>query len=169
MSDTSSSGDQLEHFRKLLKEFHTAMLVTHGSDEKLRARPMAIAQVEDDGRVWFITGAETAKTHEIEKDTRVHLVCQNDRSAYLSMSGRADLVRDRAKVAELWQEPFRVWFPGGKDDPNIELIAIRPEDGEFWDNEGFNKVSYLFETAKAYMKGTTPGIKEGDQHGRVKL
>ncbi len=145
------------------------MLVTHAGDEHLRARPMAIAQVEEDCRIWFITGAETGKVHEIESDTRVHIVCQNDRSAYLSLSGRADLVRDRAKVAELWQEPFRVWFPKGKDDPNIELIAVRPDEGEFWDNEGFNKIQYLFETAKAYATGKTPEIEEGEQHGRVKL
>ena len=126
-------------------------------------------QPDDDGGVWFITGAETAKTYEIKADTRVHIVYQNDRSAYLSLSGRADLVRDRAKAAELWQEPFRVWFPGGKDDPNIELIVARPEEGEFWDNEGFNNAKYLFESAKAQLSGKTPEVAEGEQHGRVRL
>ena len=169
MNETPPPAEQREHFHKLLKQFNTAMLVTHAGEGRLRARPMVVAQVEDDGRVWFITGAETAKTHEIEADTRVHIICQNDRSAYLSLSGRADLVRDRAKAAELWQEPFRVWFPGGKDDPNIELIVVRPEEGEFWDNEGFNKVKYLFESAKAHVSGKTPEVAEGEQHGRVRL
>ena len=169
MNTTPPTTEQREHFHKLLKQFSTAMLVTHAGLGRLRARPMAIAQVEDDCRVWFITGAESAKAHEIEADTRVHVICQNDRSAYLSLSGRAELVRDRAKVAELWREPFRVWFPGGKDDPNIELIAVRPEEGEFWDNEGFNKIKYLLESAKAYASGKTPEVVEGDQHGRVQM
>lgn len=169
MNERPSPVGQREHFHKLLKQFHTAMLVTHADLGRLRARPMAIAQVEDDCRVWFITGAETAKTHEIEANTRVHIVCQDDRSAYLSLSGYADLVRDRVKIGELWQEPFRVWFPEGKDDPNIELIVVRTEEGEFWDNEGFNKIKYLFESAKAYATGTTPKVKEGEQHGVVRL
>ena len=169
MSDTPSTSDQREHFHRLLKQFHTAMLVTHAGDGRLRARPMAVAKVEDDGRVWFFTGAESAKVHEIEADTRVQIVCQNDRSAYLSMSGYADLRRDRSKIAELWQEPFRVWFPAGKDDPNIELIVVRPEEGEFWDNEGFNKIKCLIESAKAYASGTTPAVEEGNQHGRMEL
>ena len=164
-----TSFEEREHCQELLKQFHTAMLVTHAGDERLRARPMAIAEVMDDGRVWFITAAESAKAHEISRDTRVHIVCQHDRSTYLSISGRASLVHDRAKVAALWREPFRVWFPEGKDDPNITLIEVRPEEGEFWDSEGLNKIKYLFRAAKAYAIGVTPEIDEGTQHGRVRL
>ncbi|MGB8167900.1 MAG: pyridoxamine 5'-phosphate oxidase family protein [Chthoniobacteraceae bacterium] len=169
MNENPSPAAQREQFHELLKQFSTAMLITNAGEDRLRARPMAVARVEDDDRVWFITGAETAKVHEIENDTRVHLVAQNDRSAYLSLSGHADLVRDRSKVAELWQEPFRVWFPEGKDDPNIELILVHPDEGEFWDNEGVNKVRYIFQAAKAYVTGTTPAVAEGEQHGRVRL
>ncbi len=157
------------HFHALLTHFHTAMLVTHAGADRLRARPMAVAKIEDDSRMWFFTDADSAKAHEIETDTRVHIVCQNDRSAYLSLSGRARLVRDRAKVEELWKEPFKVWFPGGKDDPHIALIAVTPEEGEYWDNEGRNKFKYLFEAVKAYATGTLPEVNEGQQHGRVDL
>ena len=169
MTETPSLAEQRAHFHKLLTHFQTAMLVTHAGEDRLRARPMAIAQVEADSRLWFITGAETAKTHEIEADTRVQVVCQNDRSAYLSLSGHAELVRDRAKIAALWKESFRVWFPAGQEDPEIVLIAVRPEEGEFWDQEGYKKIKYLLETAKAYATGKTPEIAEGEQHGFVKL
>ncbi len=46
---------------------------------------------------------------------------------------------------------------------------MRPEEGEFWDNEGFNKIKYLFESAKAYVTGQTPEVAEGEQHGVVQL
>ena len=169
MTDTPTSPGERAHFHELLKQFRTAMLVTHAGEGRLRARPMAFAKLDEDDRVWFITGAESAKAHEIGADTRVHLVCQNDRSAYLSLSGHADLVHDRAKVAEVWREPFKVWFPGGQDDPEIVLVAVQPEEGEYWDNEGSNKIKYLFETVKAYATGTKPEIKEGEQHGRVQM
>ncbi len=169
MAETHPVSEQQGHFRKLLQQFHTAMLVTHAGEDRLRARPMAVAEAEEDGRVWFLTHAESAKAHEIETDTRVHIVCQNDRSVYLSLSGHADLVHDRAKMDEVWKEPFKVWFPGGKDDPHLVLIAVRPEEGEFWDNEGTNKIKYLLGAVKAYATGTTPEIKEGEQHGHVPL
>src|ERR1700750_234953 len=89
-----ATAEQREHFLKLLRQFSTAMLVTHAEGHRLRARPMAIAQVADDGTLWFITGLETAKAHEIEVDTDVHVVCQDDHSAYLSLAGTARLVQD---------------------------------------------------------------------------
>jgi len=164
-----SSSEQSAHFLSLLKKFHTAMLVTHTGAHGFHARPMAIARVEDDGRLWFITSAETAKVHEIEMDSQVHLIAQDGDSAFLSLSGRATLVGDREKIANLWQESFRVWFPKGQDDPDIELIAVRPERGEFWDNTGANRCKYLWEAAKAYVTGTTPNADDGDLHGKVRL
>ncbi len=144
------------------------MLVTHTGEHGFHARPMAIAQVEKDGRLWFITSAETAKVHEIEMDSQVHLIAQDDH-AFLSLSGRATLIGDREKIAHLWREPFRVWFPKGKDDPDIELIAVRPERGEFWDNTGAKRFKYLWEAAKAYVSGTPPDADDGEMHGKVRL
>jgi general stress protein 26 len=169
MSPNFATSEQREHFLKLLKQFSTAMLVTHAGAGELRARPMAIADVEAGGRVWFITSVDTAKVHEIESDTGVHLVCLKEHSAYLSISGRASLSRDRARIERVWQEPFKVWFPKGKDDPEIALIAVTPEEVEFWDNQGLNRVGYLFESAKAYVTGSKPQVKEGEEHAFVKL
>lgn len=164
----ASSSRQIERVRDLIKGFSTAMLITHSPDGELRARPMAIAGVDEDLSVWFFTSQDCAKVHEIEADTRVHISFQRDNSSYLSISGAASVVRDRQKAGELWKEPFRVWFPDGKDDPNLVLISFHPHRAEFWDNSGFNKVSYLWQTAKAYITNDTPEIhNDSDQHGVV--
>jgi general stress protein 26 len=136
MNATTAPAAQTRHFLELLKKFSTVMLVTHTAEHDIHSRPMAIAEIEDDGRLWYITGADTAKVHEIQDNSHVHLIAQNDNDAFVSFSGRASLVADRAKIAALWQERFRVWFPRGKDDPEIELITVIPERGEFWDNTG---------------------------------
>ena len=145
------------------------MLVTHTPAHGLRARPMQIAGVDADSRVWFFTALESGKVEEIALDTHVAVVCQKNRDLYVSLTGKASVLRDPAKVEELWKEPFKAWFPGGKDDPQLSLVSVTPEEGEYWDNEGFRKIKYLFEAAKAYAKGTKPEIEEGEQHGKVKL
>jgi general stress protein 26 len=162
------SKDDHTKLVELLKQFSTAMLVTHEADDRLRARPMAIAQVEDDGKIWFLSEEHTAKVHEIIRDTRVHLTLQKDRSIYLSINGRATLVHDRSKVDEIWQESFKVWFPDGKDDPDLVLISVEPEDAEYWDNQGWKKVKYLFQAAKAYLTHTTPETDD-EKHGMLQL
>lgn len=169
MNAKPATDEERRHFFELLKQFSTAMLVTHAGSDHLRARPMVIAQAEDTGKVWFITHVDTAKVHEIVQDTRVHLVCLKEFTAYLSMSGTATLVQSFAKTEELWQESFKVWFPEGKEDPDIALIAVTLDEVEFWDNQGLNKVSYLFEAAKAYVTGTTPENKKAEEHAFVKL
>jgi general stress protein 26 len=160
---------EAQKFHDLLVKFETAMLVTHTEDGNLRARPMAVAQVEEHCTIWFLSLHESGKVHELEIDPRVAVTCQKDSSTYLSLTGRATLSRERSKIEELWKEPYKVWFPRGKNDPDLILIGIQPAEGEYWDQGGVNKLKYLFEAAKAYSTGTRPHIEEGELHGRVRL
>ncbi len=152
---------ETQKFHDLLEKFGTAMLVTHTEDGGLRGRPMAIAGIGDDCRVWFFSLHESGKVHEIESAPKV--------AVYLSISGTAILSRDRSKVDELWKESYKTWFPKGKDDPDLVLIGVEPHEGEYWDQQGTNKLQYLFQSAKAYATGTRPNIEEGDQHAKVRL
>lgn len=166
---TTTDADQREKVYHLLKKFKTAMLITHSGAANLRARPMAVASVEPSCAVWFFSGRETAKVHEIEADTHVLVVCQDDRDSFISLAGAATLVDDREKAKELWNETYKVWFPGGIEDPDLVLISVKPVDAEYWDNEGFSKIKYMLAAARAYASGTRPEIEEGEQHGRVTL
>jgi general stress protein 26 len=162
-------NDDISRLHGLLKDFSTAMLVTHQGTSGLHARPMAIAELEESCVLWFLTEAESGKVHEIQDDTNVSVVCQKDRSVYLALYGSATLEQDRSHIDRVWSESFKVWFPKGKDDPNIALIRIDPHHAEYWDNSGFYKVQYLVKAAGAYLTGTKPKIEEGEEHGRVQL
>jgi general stress protein 26 len=164
-----TSAGEIEKVRNLLKDFPTAILVTHDGPESLRARPRAVAEVDAFCDLWFMSYQRSAKVEEIRNDEHVHIVCQRENTAFLSISGKATLVRDRARIEEVWKEPFRVWFPDGKDDPHLVLIHVVPERAEYWDNRGLNKASYLWESAIAYVSGETPRVREGEQHGVVEL
>ena len=133
----------------------------------LRARPMAVAQVEPNCDLWFFTDRDTAKVHEVEANREVMAVCQKDHSRYVSVSGSAELVSDRGRVCELWKESYRTWLPDGVNDPSLILLRVRAREAQYWDNQGFKGVRYVFQAAKAYATGTTPEIREGEQHGRV--
>jgi len=163
------SQNQKEKFRGLLSDFDTAVLITHGGKNAFRARPMAIAGVADDCDLWFIASRDSAKAHEIEKNARVQVVCQNGWSSCVSIVGWASLDFDRAKLQALWNSSYQVWFPLGVNDPEIVLIHVVGEQGEYWDNTGINRLTYVYQAIKAIATGTTPEIREGDQHGNIKL
>lgn len=158
-----------ERVHELLLSFHTAMLITHSGGGALHARPMEIAHVSPHCHVWFYTDTQSPKTREIRQEDSVLLTFQKDHQKYLSMDGTADLVTDRDLIKSFWQEPFRVWFPEGINDPNLMLVHIIPHQAEYWDNSSLQGVKYLYEAAKAYVSGTQPKMEEGAQHGKVSL
>jgi len=168
-STMAQPTDELQKFYELLNRFDTGILVTHIGPNGLHGRPMAVAQVEPNCDVWFLTGLDTPKIEEIRFNDDVLITFQNKRDEFVTLSGRAELVRDSGQVAEIWREPFKVWFPKGQADPNIALLHVHARQGEYWDNAGINRISYLFESVKAYASGEKPNIREGSQHGKVNI
>jgi general stress protein 26 len=155
----------------ILKSFSTAMFVTMSAAGRPESRPMHVARVDDQpgSDIWFFTAKGGTLAEEIKETAVVLLVFQNENTAYLSLRGKARIVQDLARIQELWKEPYRVWFPRGPQDPEIALVAVNPIDAEYWDNRGMNKLEYLFEAAKAYVKGEKPEIAGVDQHAKTNL
>ena len=61
-----------------------------------------------------------------------------------------------------------MWFPEGKDDPDLCLIEFHPSEGEYWDERGALGAKFIVDAAKAYLSGeeiTTPP----EANGRVFL
>lgn len=151
-----------------LQKLDTVMVATTAQNGSLHARPMAVAEVTANGEMWFVTSQESGKTHEVETDGRT-VVTGQQQGLYVSLSGVLDLVEDRAKVAALWKEPWRAWFPEGKEDPSIVLLRLRPEIGEYWDQTGAKGLRYLFKAAKAVLDGKRVADDDPKQHAKVAM
>jgi len=162
----TAAADKLH---ELLEDFSAAMLVTTTADGRLRSRPMALADSEPDGTLWFLTQRGSPKMAEIARDEQVNVAMQSSLK-FVSISGTATPIIDRAKIDELWNESWKTWFPGGKDDPKLVLLRIDPESGEYWDNSGASGIKYLIEAGKAYLSGTRPEVEDDPAiHGKVNL
>ena len=153
---------------ELLHHFEVGVLVTQSTDGDLHARPMAIAQVDDDCTTWFVTSRTSPKIDQVHQSSRAHVLCQRGATAFLSMSGEAAVVDDRAKIDSLWKAAYEPWFPQGKDDPELTLLRVVPDRGEYWDGRGLHGVKYVLEAAKAFVKRTRIADAP-EQHGRTKL
>jgi general stress protein 26 len=131
---------------------------------------MAVAEIEDDGTTWFVTGAATPKTDEIAPRAAVNVAFQSSAS-FASLTGDAEIVKDDAKARDLWREPWRVWFPDGPEESDLVLLRIRPHVGEYWDQRGAKGLRYVWEAAKAYAKGERLGDNDDSPrgHGKVEL
>jgi general stress protein 26 len=156
-----------EHLYDLLKDFDTAMLVTQSADGHMHSRPMAIAELRADSDAYFVTSINSPKVAEIQANPGVTLTFQSS-NQYASLSGEATIVRDRALIDRLYKEDWKIWFPKGRTDPSIALLKFNAQHGEYWDNAGAEGLKYVFEAAKAYVKGERPKEDE-KQHAKVTL
>jgi general stress protein 26 len=164
MGDTD---ERKEHLYDLLKDFDNAMLVTRSGGGQMHARPMAIAQLKHDADAYFVSGIDTPKIAEIERDPNVTLTFQSAKQ-YASVCGRVSVVRDQSLIERLWKEAWKIWFPKGKTDPTITLLKFDAEHAEYWDNAGAQGLKYAFKAAAAYMSSDRPEQDE-KQHAHVEL
>ena len=168
MTIALSEAEKRRRLRTLLSHFDTAMLVTRSAGG-MRARPLTIAESRKDGALYFSTAIDSPKVEELMEDPHVNVVMQ-DRRRFVSLSGTARIVRDRALIARLWKSSWKVWFPKGKDDPTLCLLRVDLTDAAYWDMSGSAGVRYVFGMAKAYVTGRRPPSDDDQRHtARVKL
>ncbi len=83
----------------------------------------------------------------------MQLLYANDGSSeYLSLFGTAEILKDQAKVEELWTPWAKTWFNEGKDDPTITLLKVKPQEGHYWDTKN-NKMVQMAKIAVGAVTG----------------
>jgi general stress protein 26 len=108
-----------------------------------------------EGALWFFTSSESSKTDEILHQRQVNLAYASiEKQCYVSVSGRAHIVRDRAKTRELWKPAVKIWFPHGVEDPTLVLLRVDVVAAEYWDSPS-SKMVQLYGMAKLALTGKT--------------
>ena len=134
---------------ELVDEARSCMFTTMTADGRHVSRPMAVQEVEFDGDLWFFCRDDSAKVRELTAHPQVNVAFSDDkRSSWTSISGRAELVHDRAKMEELWSAPLKVWFEDELETPGIALIKVHAESAEYWD-AARSKVKQLIGAVRA--------------------
>jgi len=118
----------------MIRGIRVAMLTTTAPDGTLHSRPMATQEADFDGVLWFFTKAGSGKVDEILHDSEVNVsYAAPEDHRYLSLSGRASLVYDRAKIEELWSPAYRARFSKGIENPDLALLRVDVRSAAYWD------------------------------------
>jgi len=140
----------------LIKDIKIAMMTTADADGKLYSRPMWSQDTDEAGDLWFFTKLHSPKTAEISRDNQVNLAYADPSSqTYVSVAGKAEIVRDQAIINDKWSESLKTWFPNGKSDAEVALIRVHPEKGEYWDSPN-STMLHLYGYVKAAVTGESP-------------
>jgi general stress protein 26 len=151
---TQTREDDLQKLRDMVKDIDFCMLTTVDENGDLHSRPMSSnGDIDRNGSIWFFTDISSQKVSEIEKLPKVNLsFAKPEDQHYVSISGRAQLIRDREKIEELWRPEFKIWFPEGKDDSRIALLRVDLERAEYWDSPS-STIGYVLKFVSSIATG----------------
>jgi general stress protein 26 len=157
--------DSVEKVRELISDIKVAMLTTTDATGGLHSRPMYTQQTEFDGDIWFATSKSSSLVTELQHNSAVLVNYANPESQrFVVVTGNGVVVRDQAKIDELWNPALKMWFSGGPTDPDLTLVRIESRRADFWDSPAAPVRWFQFLTGVA--TGKRPS---GDTRGAVEL
>ncbi|MGA1836028.1 pyridoxamine 5'-phosphate oxidase family protein [Herbiconiux sp. 11R-BC] len=154
----NTHDDDIQTIAKLISAAKVALVTSQTASGELHSRPLAVQEKEFDGVLWFFTPDPSEKTAEIAAHPKVNAAFESGKG-YLSISGTASVVHDRATIDELWSAGVEAWFPEGKDDPSVALLRVDAESAEFW-STGQPRLVTALKIAAAAATGHQPDVGE---------
>ena len=124
---------------KHMRHIDICMLTAKTNAGGLEARPMSNNKdVEYDGDSYFFANDSSSGVREIESDGEVNLAFSRlpnlvTKPFFLSVSGKASLIRDRSVMQEHWVPDLEMWFKDGLETPGIVLIKVKAYALKYWD------------------------------------
>ena len=162
-NEEKTEQEKRETLKGLIKDARISMLTTMTADGKHVSRPMAVQDVEFDGDLWFFAYSDSDAVAEIRLHPQVNVSLSDDKqNAWVSLSGAAEQVTDKAKAEQLWNPVLKAWFPDGLETPTLTLIKVHAETAEYWESAHSSKVVTLLGYAKAAVTGKTPNAGENE-------
>ena len=128
--------------------------------------PMSTREVDKDGNIWFMSKMHSDKNHAILEDNRVMLLyALPGKAHFLTVCGRAKILKDEEKTEELWNNFAKAWFEEGKKDPELTLLKVEPESAHYWDTKHGKMVALL----KYAVAAVTGNAADDGIEGEIKM
>ena len=135
---------KLEDISEKMRDIDFAVLSTRTEGGAIAGRPMSNNRdVEFDGDSYFFTCDDTRTVRDIGGDPSVGLTYQAKSGVlgmkpfFITVEGRAELIKDKGRFAEHWTKDLDAWFKDGIDTPGLTLIKVVAERLHYWD--GFDE------------------------------
>ena len=130
-----------------MRDIDFCVLSTHAPGGAIGGRPMSNnREVAFDGTSWFFADDSAHLVGEIAADPQVGLSYQGKagllgmRPLFITIEGKAEIVRDRGQFAEHWTKDLERWWPEGIDAPGLVLVKVAATRAHYWDGEDEGEV-----------------------------
>ena len=152
-----TGAEAIDRAWTMMEDIRICMFVTR-EGAGMRARPMDAHPSRDEGCIWFLSDLRAHKDEELRSDPHAALTFARGND-FVSVSGEAEIHRDRGKIDELWTDMNKAFWPEGKEDPNIGVIRFVPDHAEYWDGPS-SSIMVALKMAAARLTGNPTDLGE---------
>jgi general stress protein 26 len=135
----------------MIKDIRFGMLTHRHPDGTLHAHPLTTQDksLGEDGLLHFFVSRQTELGQRLRLDGNVNIAYVDpSKDVYVSLAAHATVKDDAALKKRLFNALDKAWFPGGADDPNLELVEVQIRHAEYW-NAKDSKLTQLLKVATA--------------------
>lgn len=147
---------------KLIKDIKFGMLTHRHADGTLHAHPLTTQNhsLKAGEPLYFFVSKKTELGQRVRADGNVGITYADlKEDSWISISGQASVSEDMKIKKDLFNALAKAWFPGGAEDPDLELLAVQIQHAEYWDVKE-SKATQVLKMASAAVTGKRPEMGE---------
>src|SRR5215203_5822266 len=130
---TFMATKKINEISKLMRKLDICMMTTQSSRGVLNSRPMSNnGDVSYKGESYFFTFEGSQKIKDIEVNSQVSLNFEGEKQLYISITGKAKIIRAKAAMEQHWMDSLSQWFSKGLDTPGIVMLHIKGTKLKYW-------------------------------------
>lgn len=156
MADLKAARTDPEH--QLFDEIDGVHAVMLGVEGAGAMQPMAPELDRTTKTVWFYTKKDTDLARSVGTGAP-GILCLVGKSQdyHACLSGRIEQRLDPEVRDRFWNSVVDAWFEGGKDDPNLTMLAMKLDQGHIWASTD-STLKFGWQIAKANLTDTEPDV-----------
>jgi len=116
---------------------HTRVMGNLRNKQQCRASTELFAQHSKDFLIYMLTGHSSDKMRQIRANSKISVYfCNPAEFLYLMLAGNAEEIADPDLKKQIWQDEWKIHWPGGPDDPEFIVLRLLPVFAKGWYKEG---------------------------------
>ena len=146
----------------LIKDIRFPMFVHRHLGGVLHAHPLTLQNktLKEGEPLYFFVSKKSELGQRLLVDGGVCIAfAEPKKDIYVSVTGHASVNEDMRRKKELFSPMVKAWFPGGAEDPDLELVEVEIEHAEYW-NVKESQMTQLLKMATAAVTGKPPEMGE---------
>lgn len=161
-TENLNNAEAVKKLADLVNKIDIGMVITRTKDDELHIIPLSRQEIDEQGNIWMLISAESNTHHNVLKNSQIDIAYSHVGDYhFLSVSGKATISKDQARIDKYWNKMMEAWFEKGKEDPRIRVLKVETSDAHYWDNKS-NKLVTFFKVATNAIAGTNLDIgREG--------